>query len=69
MTIKLITKGKKPEEKIYQGKCLNCYSVVQASPSDGRVTSDQRDGNFFTFNCPNCNHNMHIDINDRNQVG
>lgn len=68
MTIRLIKKGTKPEERIYRGTCSICSSVVEASPSDGKVTSDQRDGNFFTFPCPNCGRQMHISIDARNLV-
>jgi len=68
MAIKIVKVGIKPEEKVYQGKCNHCNTVVTASPSDGKTTSDQRDGNFFSFPCPHCGRQMHVDIHSRNEV-
>lgn len=53
--IEIIAKGnKRPEDRIYRNTCNNCGSLLQFKGSDGRVSSDQRDGDAFVISCPVC---------------
>lgn len=61
--MKIIKKGKRPEDKKHRGTCHNCKTVVEFSQSEGVVTYDQRDGNFVTVKCPTCGQDITSAIN------
>jgi hypothetical protein len=49
MTVKIIVPGILPA-----GKCRNCSCQFTFNPSDARLVLDQRDGNYYTIDCPTC---------------
>lgn len=59
MTIEITKRGQLPEEVKYKLKCNNCKTEFTATIQDGKVTYDQRDGNFLTVACPLCNNPVH----------
>ncbi len=54
MTIKILTRGKLPEEIVYKATCGNCKTHFEFNETDAKVTHDQRDGSFMTIRCPLC---------------
>lgn len=60
--MKIIKVGKKPEDKEYEFTCPKCKSILSAKLSEGKITYDQRDGNFVTFICIICNSNCYVDL-------
>lgn len=58
--MEIIERGTPPEEKVYEGRCMNCKTKVRFKRSEGKVTFDQRDGNFVTVKCPVCRHAINV---------
>lgn len=52
--MKIIKQGKIPAEREYRVTCRTCDTVFQFAQSEGKVTSDQRDGDFVSIACPTC---------------
>jgi hypothetical protein len=46
----------KVEDRIYHIGCDNkeCAAVMELGHAELKYTSDQRDGDFYQFNCPHC---------------
>jgi RNase P subunit RPR2 len=61
MTIKVIRRGHLPQNDQFDATCRKCHSEIQFLRSDGRFTSDQRDGDFLTVDCPVCGDPIHVD--------
>ncbi len=59
--MKLIKRGVDPKTAIRHAKCNNCSSEYEFTASDPEVkrTSDQRDGDFFTFDCVVCHRQVY----------
>jgi len=54
-TVKIIIKGKKPETRLFEGKCHACNSVMQEKSGKLKVESDMREGGQFAHaRCPVC---------------
>lgn len=60
--MKIIKKGTPPSDKVYEGTCRSCKTVVEFKQSEGKVTHDQRDGNFVSVRCPVCNSLIHVSL-------
>lgn len=60
MTIEVIRRGHLPENDQFDVQCTHCKSDLRFQRKDGRFTSDQRDGDFLTIDCPVCNHAVHV---------
>lgn len=58
MTIEVIKKGIKPEDRMVQGTCSNCKSEMRWKASDGKQQSDQREGDWNEIQCPVCQHKV-----------
>ena len=58
--MKIIRRGKKPEEKKAQGTCHRCNSLVEVEASECKRHSDQREGDYYSFDCPVCKIRMSI---------
>jgi hypothetical protein len=52
--IKIIKRGKIPEDKVYPTTCGVCRTEFEFTEKDGNVTDSQRDGRFITVKCPVC---------------
>lgn len=55
----VIKRGQLPQETTYNTTCGNCHSEIEFQESEGKVTYDQRDGNYVTVNCPVCQERIH----------
>ena len=60
--MEILKKGQIPGDKIHEGSCHLCETRVRFKQSEGKVTYDQRDGNFVTVICPICNGPIHVNI-------
>ena len=60
--MKIIKRGKVPtvEREI---TCSTCKTVFSFTPSEARYTSDFRDGDFYTINCPVCGREQNVNVN------
>jgi len=53
--MEIIKRGTPPGEKIHEATCNSCKTEVRFKESEGKITYDQRDGNYVTVMCPVCN--------------
>ncbi len=53
--MKIISKGRKPEEKEYRVTCDDCDTVFEFKKREAQYVSDQRDGDALKIKCPVCN--------------
>lgn len=60
--MEIVSKGKLPQEREYQTKCRICETVFKFKQGEGKITRDQRDGDFITVNCPLCNNSCHVNL-------
>lgn len=56
MTIKILKRGRLPEEVEYEFTCSHCRTEFTAQEKDGKVGSDRRDGSWLEVACPLCDH-------------
>jgi hypothetical protein len=53
--MRIISRGKKPEEKMYKGTCSSCKTVFECQQHEGKLESDLREGtDFLRVSCPVC---------------
>lgn len=52
--MKILKMGERPEDKIHHGTCYRCHTEIEFSRSEGTITSDQREGDYVSVNCPVC---------------
>ena len=60
MAIQIIQRGVLPAAIRYKTKCRHCNTIFSFLKSDARLIDDQRDGNFYTLECPVCSKDCHI---------
>jgi RNase P subunit RPR2 len=60
--IKIIKRGKKAEDKIYQGTCRNCETVIEFPRGAAKFTDDQRDGAYLSVTCPVCSRSITVEV-------
>ena len=53
--MKIIKQGTNPESQPIRGTCNHCHTVIEFHPMEAKYTSDQRDGDFYSIECPTCN--------------
>lgn len=58
--MEIIKKGKLPEERIWNGECYNCRTVVKAKENELNVTHDLLNGLFGSHTCPLCKKTMYF---------
>lgn len=57
--MKIIKKGRNPEDIPWRGHCHHCESEVEALRRELNIEWDQREnGEFGRANCPMCNREM-----------
>lgn len=54
MAIEVLRPGITSAQITYTAECSRCYCKVRFTGADGKITSDQRDGDFMTVTCPTC---------------
>ncbi len=52
--MKVIKRGEIPEAKPIHVDCRNCRSEIEFVPIEVKRVFDQRDGDFYQFECPVC---------------
>jgi hypothetical protein len=52
--MKIISRGEIPEAIPLRVTCRNCHSEIEFVPSEVKCVFDQRDGDFYQFDCPVC---------------
>jgi hypothetical protein len=52
--MRVIIRGIKPSERVYRCTCNTCTSVIEYKESEAEAFSDQREGSYRKFNCPEC---------------
>lgn len=60
--MKIIKQGIDPKTLVYKGSCNNCSTEVEFDRSEGKVTYDQRDGDYISVECPTCKHKINVDM-------
>lgn len=63
--MKIIRHGVIPEEVPYQATCRNCHTEFEFLQREGKVTRDQRDGDFVSVHCPVCQTLVSVDLTQR----
>ena len=57
--MRIIEKGKLPEERLWLGTCYNCKSKIEAKEKElSNIGHDQRDGWYGDGKCPLCKKTM-----------
>ena len=54
----IIKRGRLSEDVKYTMQCRECETVAIFERREGRMSSDQRDGDAIVFTCPVCGHQM-----------
>ncbi len=52
--MKILQRGHKPENRVYDFKCYYCSTTFEAERHECSFSEDQRDGSFLTYACPVC---------------
>lgn len=56
--MKIIKRGTIQSQREYRANCRTCDTVFQFAQWEGKVTKDQRDGDFVSIACPVCSMNI-----------
>lgn len=56
--MEILKRGIVPEQIRYVSSCSHCKTEVAFMQCEGKITYDQRDGNFITVECPVCNRDI-----------
>lgn len=59
MVIRVIKPGIVPAEIKYTVTCSRCTCRFEFTGADGKISSDQREGDFITIACPTCTKPIH----------
>lgn len=59
--VEVIERGQPTWNRRHRVKCLGCQSILEFAELEAKRTSDQRDGDFFTIECPVCKRDVHKD--------
>jgi len=63
MTIKIISRGTPPQEKIYKGHCRECTTTFTFNKSD-TILGSERNYTYYSIICPVCNFAIYMtDLN------
>lgn len=62
MNIKVIKRGVVKESIPRTTDCIKCHSELEFVPSEVKRVFDQRDGDFYQFNCPVCNASVTVSV-------
>jgi hypothetical protein len=56
--MQVIRQGINPVDVKLQAECSNCTAIIEFRPREVQRIPDQRDGDFYQFNCPCCGKNV-----------
>ena len=60
--MEVLKQGTHPDDKVFNGRCHYCAAEVRFRQSEGRITREQRDGDFITVRCPTCPENINVEL-------
>lgn len=60
--VRIVKLGSNPMDKVYQGECINCRTVVEFKRSSARLHDDQRDGAYLSVTCPVCRNSITVGV-------
>jgi rRNA maturation endonuclease Nob1 len=65
--VRIVKRGKVPEDRPWRGTCTTCRSVLEAVRGELKVEYDQReDGEWAAGNCPVCGRVVNFyEVNDK----
>lgn len=66
--MRIIRQGKLPEMELFEVTCDRCKTLFEFEKVEAKITSDQRDGDFMTIDCPLCHKPVTVDV-DYNKPG
>jgi ribosomal protein S27E len=52
--MKIIKPGIEPAERVFQVTCRDCECEFAFKRKEANMTTDRRDGDFLSINCPTC---------------
>lgn len=52
--MRIIKQGKNPQDRPFRSTCRYCRTEFEWLPSEATLVWDQRDGNFYSLDCPTC---------------
>lgn len=52
--MKIVKHGKPPGNQKHKLKCPNCGTKIECLTSEMKRTTDQRDGDYWSIQCPVC---------------
>lgn len=58
--MKVIKRGKKPEDKSYKVTCDYCQTIFIFKRKEAEWHGDQRDGDYLSIRCPICKNNVTV---------
>lgn len=67
--MKIIHKGTDPATKPVLAQCRRCNTQVEFMPNEATYVSDQRDGDFYSVDCPVCNNEITANVHRYNGPG
>jgi len=56
--MEILHRGTPPAERLWEGTCYSCKSVIRAKIHEIQITHDQREGSFGSAKCPVCKTSM-----------
>ena len=60
--MRIIKEGQLPEGKVYVHTCVNCRTLFGFLAKEGKITYDQRDGDFISVKCPFCDKTCNMNL-------
>lgn len=63
--VKILVKGTIPEEQWYKGTCGHCHTEFAFQRKEAKYSSDQRDGDYFSIDCPLCSKPVYVSTNSK----
>ncbi len=61
--MRIVYLGKKPEERVFLGKCRACRTEVEFEQREAKTVCDQRDGDYLSVPCPICRAEINVSLN------
>lgn len=52
--MEIVRQGADPVKQHIEGECTRCRTVIKFLPVEARYVPDQRDGDFYSIQCPVC---------------
>lgn len=52
--MKIIKRGEVPGNEVYRLDCNHCHTEFEIKASEAKYSSDQRDGDYLSIDCPVC---------------